>query len=926
MNASIQQKPLIEPNAIRSAFDAIANGEDPQNNEARNTLLAELKQVYAEGRSRAEALLAADGQGTLCAQRLSDLQDNLISAIHAFASDHVVPAKGNSDLKMAVIAVGGYGRGTLAPGSDIDLLFIAPGDPGARFRKIVEYILYLLWDVGFKVGHATRSIDECIRLSKSDMTIRTAVLESRLITGDEALFDELVGRFDKDVIKGTASEFVASKLAERDERHEKQGSSRYLVEPNIKEGKGGLRDLQTLFWIAKYVYRTSSTDELVNAGVFSRSELKRFLKAEDFLWAIRCNLHFMTGRAEERLSFDLQQPMAQRLGYTDHPGLADVERFMKHYFLVAKDVGDLTRIFSAELEEAHVKRAPSLNRLIGGRRKPRALKGSEDFIIDHDRINLADGDVFKRDPVNLIRIFSLADESGLAFHPEATHEISRRLSLIDASLRKNKEANRLFLNVLTSQKQPDVTLRVMNETGVLGRFIPDFGKIVAMMQFSMYHHYTVDEHLLRTIGALSRIEHGDLREEHPLAAKIFPDLEDRTVLYVAALFHDIAKGRPEDHSIAGAAVVRKVGPRLGLTRDQVETVAWLVEHHLKMSDFAQRRDLQDPKTIQDFVSFVPDLQHLQLLLILTIVDIRAVGPGVWNGWKGQLLRTLYWEAEPHLTGGHSRASRDTRVARAKEELIAALEGWPQKDRERYAERHYAGYLLRVDLPHKLKHANLIRAVDESGTRFSSEVTLLPFQAVTEITIVAADHPRLLSILAGSCAASGANIVDAQIFTTVDGLAVDAVFISREFDHDEDELRRADRICATIEEALAGITRLPERVATKGERRHRYKPFRIEPRIRVDNSWSNKYTAIEASGLDRTGLLYDLTLALSELNLNIGSAHITTYGERAVDVFYVTDLVGEKIVSASRQAAIKARLAEVFGETTGAARSSKRGAA
>jgi [protein-PII] uridylyltransferase len=914
---------LVERGAIKSAFDEVADGGDAGKEATRAALLERLKELYAKGLNRAEGLLAAEGKGSLCARRLSDLQDDLIRAIHAFGALRMFPPKGGGDLEMAVIAVGGYGRGTLAPGSDIDLLFVAPGNPGGRFRKIVEYTLYLLWDIGFKVGHATRSISECVQLSKSDMTIRTAVLEARLITGDAALFDEMVTRFDAEVISGSAAEFVAAKLAERDARHEKQGSSRYLVEPNIKESKGGLRDLQALFWIGKYVYRTRSTDDLVKAGVFSQRELKRFTRAEDFLWTIRCNLHFLTGRAEERLSFDLQQPMAQRLGYTDHPGLADVERFMKHYFLVAKDVGDLTRIFSAELEEDQVKRTPALNRFFGGRRKQKALKGSDEFILDHDRINLAGGDVFDRDPVNLLRIFSVADQSGIAFHPEATHEISRRLPLVNANLRKNKEANRLFLSVLTSRLQPETTLRVMNETGALGRFMPEFGKIVAMMQFNMYHHYTVDEHLLRAVGELSRIERGDLEEEHPLAAKIFPEILDREVLYVAVFLHDIAKGRPEDHSIAGAAVARRLCPRLGLSKGQVETVAWLIEHHLKMSDFAQRRDLQDPKTIQDFVAFVPDVHHLRLLLLLTIVDIRAVGPGVWNGWKGQLLRTLYWEAEPFLTGGHSQESRETRVAEARAELIESLEGWPQPDRERYAARHYPGYLLRVDLPHKLRQAESIRQLDKSGDRFSADVILLPFQAVTEITIIAPDHPRLLAVLAGACAASGANIVDAQIFTTVDGFAVDTVFVSRGFEQDDDEKRRADRICTTIEEALAGLTSLPERVAVGGGRRHRYKPFRIEPRIRVDNSWSNKYTAIEASGLDRTGLLYDLTRSLSELNLNIGSAHITTYGERAVDVFYVTDLTGDKIVGPGRQESIKARLAKVFGETTGAKSADKR---
>ncbi len=650
MSKTIQSH-LIDVQGLRARFDRVAGNGDPTSDAVKLALLDEFKQVIAAARSEVEALLLEDGGGTACASRLSNFQDRLITAAQSFAAEKAIP-QGRRDpaLSMAVIAVGGYGRGTLAPGSDIDLLFIAPSKPGARFKRIVEHILYFLWDLGFKVGHATRSVDECIRLSKSDMTIRTAVLEARLITGDEKLFAELVRRFDAEVINGTAAEFATAKLAERDERHLKEGASRYLVEPNIKDGKGGLRDLQTLFWIGKYVYRTRSTDDLLAAGVFSRRELKRFLRAEDFLWAIRCNLHFMTDRAEERLSFELQRQMAERLGYTDHPGLEDVERFMKHYFLVAKDVGDLTRIFCAELEEQHVKQAP---RLLGRRKaKAKALAGTSDLIIDNDRINMADAEVFSRDPVNLIRIFCLADKTGLSLHPDATQAITRALKYVDADLRKDPEANRLFLQVVTSPRTPEATLRAMNETGVLGRFIPEFGKIVAMMQYSMYHHYTVDEHLIRTVGELSRIEHGDLKKQHPLIAEILPKLKDRTVLYVAALLHDIAKGRPEDHSIAGARVARRLCPRLGLSEEQSEMVAWLIEQHLFMSTVAQRRDLQDPKTIQDFVAVVQDIDRLRLLLILTVIDIRAVGPGVWNGWKGQLLRTLYWEAEPRLTGGY----------------------------------------------------------------------------------------------------------------------------------------------------------------------------------------------------------------------------------------------------------------------------------
>jgi [protein-PII] uridylyltransferase len=904
---------LVDEDALRDKLAALAGKRGELTAKARAAIVAHLKQVLADGQAEAEKRLKADGHGAFCAERLSALEDAMIRAVYDLAVNRIYKTdKPSAAERMAMVAVGGYGRGTLAPGSDIDLLFLLPYKQTPWGESVVEFILYLLWDIGQKVGHATRSVDECIRLARSDMTIRTAVLEVRHLCGDQALSDDLARRFDTEVVKGTGREFIAAKLAERDQRHRQQGASRYLVEPNVKEGKGGLRDLHTLFWIAKYFYRVRSGDELVKAGVFSRSELNRFRKAEDFLWAVRCHLHFLTGRAEERLSFDVQAEMARRLGYTAHPGLKDVERFMKHYFLIAKDVGDLTRILCAELEEQQGKQAPGLNRLfrLAGRRR-RKIPGSTDFVVDNNRINIADESVFERDPVNIVRIFHAADRYDLTLHPDAMQLLSRSLGLIDARLRDDQEANRLFVEVLSSRHQPEAVLRLMNEAGVLGRFVPEFGKIVSMMQFNMYHHYTVDEHLIRSIGVLSEIERGDLAEAHPLANQLMPLIQDRVALYVALFLHDIAKGRPEDHSEAGMRVARKLCPRFGLDAAQTELVAWLVQHHLSMSINAQSRDLADRKTILDFAAIVQNLERLRMLLILTVADIKAVGPGVWNGWKGQLLRTLYHETEPVLTGGHGLVSRDRRVDEARQQLADALTDWPAKARAAYLKRHYPAYWLRVDLPHKLDHAEMIRQADKAGETFATAVEVHDFEAYTEITVFAPDHPRLLSVIAGACTIAGANIIDAQIFTTVDGRALDSILIRREFDTEEDETRRARRVSELIEQALAGAMRLPETVAGKGQRKTRLKAFSLEPSLLIDNTLSNQFTVIEASGLDRPGLLYDLTRAISDLNLNIASAHIVTFGERAVDVFYVTDLTGHKITSASRETAVRRRLLAAF---------------
>jgi len=911
---------LIDADALRKRLTALTTDSDGDGSDMkiRAQVLAELKQVVKTARSDVEDRLNDDGRGLVCAARLSFVQDELIRVIYDFAQHHVYRIMNPSAAeRMAVAAVGGYGRGTLAPGSDIDLLFVLPYKQTPWGEQVVEYILYMLWDLGFKVGHATRNIEECLRLSRSDMTIRTSILEARFIWGDAALFEELVQRFDKEVVEGSSSEFIAAKLLERDQRHKRQGTSRYLVEPNIKEGKGGLRDLNTLFWIAKYHYRVDSQADLVKRGVLTRSEYSRFKKSEDFLWAVRCHLHFLTGRPEERLSFEVQREIAIRLGYTQHPGMKDVERFMKHYFLVAKDVGDLTRIICAALEEEHVKEPRGkgftgmMRRLRSGRlsNTVKPVEGAAGFVVENNRLNAVSDAVFEADPTNLLRVFQIADKHDYNMHPNLTRLMRHSLKLVDADLRGDPEANRLFLSILTSRHTPEKALRKMNETGLLGRFVPEFGKVVAMMQFNMYHHYTVDEHLIRSIGVLADIERGNSGDNHPLATDLILTLQNRKVLYVAMFLHDIAKGRPEDHSIAGARVARKVCPRLGLNEAETETVAWLIEHHLDMSTIAQSRDLADRKTITDFAHTVQSLERLKLLLILTVADIRAVGPGVFNGWKGQLLRTLYYATEPHLSGGHSKVSHSQTIEQAKEELSGKLGHWPDKALKAYMKRHYPAYWLRTEPDRLLSHAELLHKADEDGQRLSFQVIPRAFEGVTELTIMAPDHPRLLSIIAGACYATGANIVDAQIDTTTDGYALDTIFIGRELPADMDEQRRGERIAKLIETTLRGEERLPEPVSKKGAMKGRMKAFKVATEVLVNNALSDDYTVLEISGLDRPGLLFDLTRSIATLNLNIGSAHISTFGEKLVDVFYVTDLTGQKIANIGRQEIIRERLSD-----------------
>jgi [protein-PII] uridylyltransferase len=880
----------------------------------RRQLVVQLRAMLDAGLQSARELLTGSRDGLACARHLSAVMDAVLKSLHLAATTHFYPAVNPSlSERLAIVAVGGYGRGTLAPGSDVDLLFLFPHKQTAWGESVVECVLYPLWDLKLKVGHSTRSIDECMREAKGDLTIRTALLEARFLAGDRALFDEFNRRYDSEVVAGTAASFVEAKLAERETRVNRTGASRYMVEPNVKDGKGGLRDLNTLFWISKYVYRVRDPRELVKAGLFTRSELAQFTRCEAFLWRTRCWMHFLTGRAEERLSFDLQRQVAAAFGYAGRSGMTSVERFMKGYFLVAKDVGDLTAIVCAALEARHEKPRPTLQRLIGGwtrNRRTRAL-GHDDFTLLADRLAVADTAAFERDPVNLVRLYSIAARNDLAIHPDTSRLVTRSLKLVTPAVRADAEANRLFLELLTSKRAPEAVLRRMNESGLLGRFVPDFGHVVAMMQFNMYHHYTVDEHLIRSIGVLAEIDAGKLEAEHPLANTILPAITNRRALYVALFLHDIAKGRPEDHSVAGAAIARRLCPRLGLSGAETETVMWLIEHHLDMSMIAQSRDLSDPKTIESFAGIVQTLERLKLLLVLTVCDIKAVGPGVWNGWKGELLRTLYYETEVVLAGGHSGIERKARVRRIQDALSEKLPDWPMRVRNGYFARHYPAYWLRVDLPRMEKHARFLTGAEVAELTTATKVETDSFRGVTELTILAPDHPRLLAIVTGACAAAGGNIVDAQIFTTTDGLALDTIFISRAFDRDDDELRRGERIAAAIERALKGEIRISDLVAPRRIVSAKHAAFQVSPEVIVDNNLSIRHTVLEVSGLDRPGLLYDLTTAIGKLNLNIGSAHIATFGEKAVDVFYVTDLTNAKIVNVTRQATIRKNLLEVF---------------
>ncbi|MCG8359025.1 MAG: [protein-PII] uridylyltransferase [Kiloniellales bacterium] len=909
---------IIDRAALGATLAAIV-GREGSPERARAPILEALKAALASGRAEVRRRFDAGATGTLVVRANCYLMDELIRALYDVTTDGLYPL-GNLSAgeTMALVAFGGYGRGELAPNSDIDLLFVFPYKLTPRHEQVIETMLYLLWDLGLKVGHAARSVSDSLRQAKADMTIRTALLEQRYLWGDDYLAEELRQRFDREVQAKGQTKFIEAKLAERDTRHHRQGGSRYSLEPNIKEGKGGLRDLHTLFWIAKYLYHVSDPAMLVERGVFTRAEVRRFEKAQEFLWTLRCHLHYETGRAEERLTFDLQKQIAPLMGYSDRAGLLDVERLMKHYFLVAKDVGDLTRILCASLESSHQRPRFRLSNLMGRRRV-------EGFRLEGHRLTVPRPDVFSEKPVEMLRIFKVAQEHALDIHPDALRWIRANLKKIDAAVRENPEANRIFLDILTAKRDPETALRRLNEAGVFGRFVPDFGRVVAMMQYNMYHHFTVDEHTIFAIGMLHRIETGALKTEAPIASEVVHKVLSRRVLYLAVLLHDIAKGRRGDHSEVGARIAHKLGPRLGLSEEETESVAWLVLHHLDMSHTAFTRDMEDPKTIRDFAQNVQSLERLRLLLVLTVADIRAVGPGTWTAWKAALLRELYWKTEDLLSGGLTAERRDRRIGTAQDKLKLALRDWTRKEIAAHLKRGTPSYWLSADNETLVRHACLIREAERSAAPLMVDTRVDRYREVTEVTVYTRDVKGLFSRIAGAIAVAGGSIDGAKIFTLANGMVLDSFYVTGVKGEPFDSPGRIAKLSAAIEKTLTGRLDPAEVLARPGSSiPSRLSVFKVPPRVLIDNNASADHTVLEVNGRDRPALLFRVTQALSEQNLTIRSAKISTFGERVVDVFYVQGSRGAKITSKAKLNAVRAALLKALGADERAAQARAKG--
>ncbi|PPB79932.1 UTP--GlnB (protein PII) uridylyltransferase GlnD [Albidovulum inexpectatum] len=904
--AEVAASPIFDTERFAQALrEAVADHTDPR--DARAAIVSHVAEARVEALGAIETdFMKHPRAARVTVDSYSALTDAIVRAIFSVVTEKLHPLPNPTEgERIAVLAVGGYGRAEMAPHSDIDLLFLTPWKMTAWAESVIESMLYILWDLRLKVGHSSRTVADCLRLGREDYTIRTALLERRYICGHEPLADELRSRLWSELFKSTATEFIEAKLEERAERHRKQGGQRYVLEPNVKEGKGGLRDLQTLYWIGKYIHAVRHPSELVTQGLLTREEYDTFTAAEDFLWAVRCHLHLIAGRPQDQLTFDLQVEVASRMGYSDSAGRRAVEHFMQDYFRHATHVGELTRVFLTVLEERHVKKETRLAGFLRRRRKTR-----EGFRIERGRINVVDPDAFLADKLNILRLFEEGLRTGNLIHPEAMRLVSRNLHLIDDEMRNNPEAARIFLDMLLKHGNPERALRRMNELGVLAAFIPEFEPIVAMMQFNMYHHYTVDEHTIQTISVLAQIERKELIEELPLSSEILDRGVNRRVLYVALLLHDIGKGRPEDHSILGAKIARKVAPRLGLNPEECKTVEWLVRYHLLMSDMAQKRDIADPRTVRDFAKLVKTRKRLDLLTVLTVCDIRGVGPNTWNNWKAMLLRRLHSETAQALEAGLESINSDKRENEARRALREALPDWEERDIRRELGRHYGPYWQGLSTETHAVFARLLRDIPDNEIRVDLHPD--PDHDATRVCFALADHPGIFSRLAGALALVGANVVDARTYTSKDGYAT-AVFWIQDGEGHPYAVSRLPRLTQMIEKTLRGEVVARDALKNRDKIRKRERQFRFPTHITFDNEGSEIYTIIEVDTRDRPGLLYDLTRTLAANNIYIASAVIATYGAQVVDSFYVKDMFGLKLYSKAKRDSLERKLRQAIAE-------------
>lgn len=791
---------------------------------------------------------------------------------------------------VSIVALGGYGREELSPYSDIDLLFLHKKGSKDLAEGVVERLLYLLWDTKMDVGNCTRSLEECRELSmdRNDVTILSSLLDSRFICGDRALYDELENEIYGEVLPKISHDFIRRKIEERDTRGERYGKTLYILEPNVKEGRGGLREFQTAMWIAQANYKAKSFEEVLQRGFISEKEYRVMRKCLNFLLLVRAQLHYQAKKREDNLSFEFQTQAAKSFGYRDGK-LRAVEKFMRIYYLRAAVVVQQSRRLTEKCTRVYARR----------RLTKKAVHLDHGFTIQGKYLSVTSRNVFSEDFCNFLRAFEYADRHSVEFTEYLELLMGEHAARIDEKVRNDPEFNRLFLRLLRFGKDVSKMLLKMNELRLLGRFIPEFGKIVCMVQFDSYHVYTVDIHSIFMVREIERLINYEYEKKFPFLTKVAETLVKRHVLFLACLFHDMGKGRGGSHAQKGAAMIPKIAERMGLGASDAEQLEFLVRHHLAMVHFSQRRDLDDPVVLNRLAKSIPDQETLSLLYLLTFSDIRSVGPDVWKDWTGMLLQELYVKTLRQMSAGTYRRKTDEEwMRKMTSDIVADADGEiPERRVTKILKKMPVSYFSQFSRQNILRHVKLLDSIEG---KFATEV--IRYEEYDEFTICAPDEKGIFSVFCGILNANGLNILGARIVTTLDRKALDVFYVERTDYLTEEEYGEVwKKVDKSLKKALDGEVEVDKLVERRKRNYSSYgrKVPEYPPEIVFDNESSDKATVIEVYAHDREGVLYSITKAIADMELSIDYAKISTRADQVADTFYVRDSRGRKISGAKK---------------------------
>lgn len=839
------------------------------------------RQYLEQGQERLNQLFESTDITDLVHARASLVDQVMIAAWSLFGlADH-------NDA--ALVAVGGYGRGELHPCSDVDLLMlIADNSDDTLFERLERFVAFL-WDVGLEIGHAVRTLEQCVELARDDITVATNIMEARTLAGDDNLRQKLEERTGPDQMWDSAA-FFAAKWEEQVGRHKRFNDTEYNLEPDLKNAPGGLRDVQMIAWVAKRHFNADSLEALVDADFLTKEEYSALRKCLDYLWEVRWQLHVLTGRNENRLLFDHQRQLAARLGHEDSRANLAVEVFMKGFYRIALALSVLNEMLLQLFDEAILRSdEPEQVRPLNRR-----------FQVRNEYLEITHPDVFGKHPSALLETFVLMaqnpDLKGIRAATVRALIYNRRL--IDDAFRANPENTALFMQLLRSPHALFTQLRRMKRYGILGKYLPEFGAIIGMMQYDLFHIYTVDAHTLLVLKNMRRLRYEDMRDEFPLATEVFYRLPKPELLYTAALYHDIAKGRGGDHSTLGEVDALNFCQRHGLSAWDGKLVAWLVKNHLVMSVTAQRKDISDPDVVYEFARHVGDLVHLDYLYVLTVADINATNPTLWNSWRASLLRQLYTETKRALRRGlNNPVDKQDWIDETREEAMKLLVGQDHNAAEIEALWANIGdeYFLR-EMPRDIAwhtEAMLDRENPNDPLVLIGETSQTSIAGGSQIFIYTPDTRNLFSATVNALDTLGLTIMDARIITSVDGFSLDTyIVLDEQGTPIGEDWARIEQIRKTLTETL----KHPERFASTVSRRmpRRNKHFDVPTQVIISNDIVNDRTAVDIHTLDRPGLLAHIGRIFMRFELLVQNARIATLGERAEDVFFITDLDGEPV--------------------------------